>query len=69
MFQRSIWEEMGGFNAKVGLGYEEEQVNAFAINRFRPITIALDVLAGHFSYGPQTRAMINYLNKNIKNFS
>ena len=68
MFERKIWEEIGGFNVKVGLGYEEEQVNAFAYNHCRPIIISLETLVGHFSYGPQTKKMIEYLDSNKEIF-
>lgn len=59
-FERSFWNELGGF--RVGslsgtLGLDEEIFCKECVDRFRPIVAAHSALAGHFSFFHQERAM------------
>lgn len=63
MFERSLWEGMKMFRVPLGagMGIDEEQICAFCMNSSKPIVISENSVVGHFSFGPQTKGMIDYL--------
>lgn len=59
LLRREFWNEIGGFAVSMrgGLGYDEEHLCYECVNRSRPIAVLHNVLAGHFSFGPQNDVM------------
>ena len=59
LLERDLWEEIGGFLVvpRGGLGHEEEHLCKECLGRSRPAIVLHDVLAGHFSFGPQDDVM------------
>lgn len=70
LFTRELWEEMGRFKVTKGtsMGYDEVQICHHCMLESRAIIVSENTLVGHFSYGPQTKSMIEYYNKNRKIF-
>lgn len=62
-FERTLWEEMVGFTvAEEGiLGVEEADICVYCTENSKHIIVSQNVLAGHFSFGPQTARMKEYL--------
>lgn len=55
LFTREFWEEIGCFQVS-GIGYmgiEEEQVNAYCVNKMYSVVMALDTFAGHLGFFSQ----------------
>ncbi|MGJ5673886.1 MAG: hypothetical protein ACR9NN_09795 [Nostochopsis sp.] len=64
LFERELWETMGGFRTGIkhgGLGLDEEYLCKDCIEMSRPILVINNVFAGHFSFGPQESVMKEYL--------
>lgn len=60
LFERSFWDEIGGFRvvAPPGIiGMEEEHFCFKCLDLSRVMVVAHNVFAGHFSYGPQEATM------------
>ncbi|MFY0645019.1 MAG: hypothetical protein JXR19_11180 [Bacteroidia bacterium] len=64
LFHRSLWEDINYFEAgkEAQLGIEEKQLAEFCSNRSQLIAVSEEVLAGHFSFGPQYEGMLDKLN-------
>ena len=62
-FTRDIWEGMGMFRTVMGsgLGVDEEQICSYCVVKSLPMIISGNSVVGHFSFGPQTPKMIEYL--------
>jgi len=69
--KRNFWEEMGGFSVSTSgiLGVEETDICAYCMDTSKVIVVSHDILAGHFSFGPQTDAMKKMLEENPKMLS
>lgn len=63
MFEKSLWNEMGMFRQTMGsgLGNDETQICAFCVNSSKPIIVTENSVVGHFSFGPQTKSMTDFL--------
>lgn len=64
LFERKLWETVGGLRNGLrngGLGLDEEYLCKDCIELSRPIFVIHNVFAGHFSFGPQSDAMKEYL--------
>lgn len=59
LFSRDLWEQMGMFKADFsnGLGNDEVQLCAYCMTSSKTFIVAGNTLAGHFSFGPQNKAM------------
>lgn len=70
LFHRKFWEEMNGLTVTGGtdMGMDEEEICAWSINTSQPIHVTHDTIVGHFSFGPQTKSMIEYMNDNPECF-
>ena len=70
LFSRDLWEEMGRFEVGLGnnMGVDEVQMCRHCMLFSRAIVVAENTIVGHFSYGPQTKTMIDYYNDNRKIF-
>jgi hypothetical protein len=63
LFERKLWETVGGLRCGLrngGLGLDEEYLCKDCLELSRPIFVIHNVFAGHFSFGPQTKTMIDY---------
>jgi hypothetical protein len=71
LFERSLWNSMGGFPvySKPGvLGYDEEQICKYCMNSSEVIVVIHNVFAGHFGFGPQNKTMsaaLDYLKSGL----
>jgi hypothetical protein len=64
LIEREFWETIGGFRTSFkqgGLGLDESQLCKDCILQSRVMVVIHNVFAGHFSFGPQTSAMKEYL--------
>lgn len=70
LFSRDLWEAMGRFVVEKGtnMGRDEAQICEYCMIESRAIVISENTIAGHFSYGPQTKAMEEFYKKNRKIF-
>lgn len=70
LFSRDIWEDMGRFEVKAGanMGRDEAQMCLYCMIESKAIVVSENTIAGHFSYGPQTKAMEEYYKKNREVF-
>lgn len=70
LFTREVWEEMGRFKVTKGtsMGADEAQICHHCMSTNKAIIVSENTLVGHFSYGPQTKEMIEYYNKNREIF-
>ena len=69
LFERSLWTDMGGFYEDPfgsGLGLDEEHICKHCMIFARAIVVAEDTVVGHFSYGPQTASMLQYMKSNTE---
>jgi hypothetical protein len=59
LFERDLWEEIGGLVVMPwsGLGHDEKFLCKECTDRSRVGIVLHDVLAGHFSFGPQDAVM------------
>jgi hypothetical protein len=59
LLERAFWEEIGGFYVvpRAGMGRDEEHLCKECLERSRPALVIHDVLAGHYSFGPQDPVM------------
>ena len=60
LFERSLWEKMGGFRRGLkapGLGVDEEHICESCVAFSRTMIVLDNVYAGHFAFGPQESAM------------
>ena len=66
LFSRELWENMGFFNVSLGtnMGLDEVQLCKYCIIESKAIVVSENVVAGHFSYGPQTAEMKKYYQNN-----
>jgi len=67
LFERGLWERFGYFFVCLtgtNLGLDEEQICQCCMLYARAIVVAEDAVVGHFSYGPQTKAMLEYMKSN-----
>jgi len=66
LFTRDLWEEMGRFKVTKGtsMGADEAQICGHCMAESKAIIVSENTLVGHFSYGPQTKTMIEYYNNN-----
>ena len=71
LFSREIWEQMGRFHVGLGtdMGLDEEQFCKFCTIKSNVMVISENTVVGHFSYGPQTKEMKEYYEKNKTIFS
>lgn len=70
LFTRDLWEEMGRFKVTKGtsMGFDEVQICHHCMLESKAIIVSHNTLVGHFSYGPQTKEMIQYYNENREIF-
>ncbi len=71
LFERSFIEDMGYFpvdRATSGMAQDEIKLCSFCCIYSRPIIVTENVLVGHFSFGPQTDSMKQYLINNTEKF-
>jgi hypothetical protein len=63
MFDRSLWDAMGGFTAapEGWLGVDESDVCAYCCDNSKVIAVAHNVFAGHIGFGSQTKALLPLL--------
>ncbi|WP_246163248.1 hypothetical protein [Brasilonema sennae] len=64
LFEKEFWQEIGGFRTPLkqgGLGMDEAYLCKDCIQLSRAMIVIHNVFAGHFSFGPQTPAMKEYL--------
>ncbi|MBW4477262.1 MAG: hypothetical protein KME54_10365 [Tolypothrix brevis GSE-NOS-MK-07-07A] len=64
LFEREFWEAIGGFRVSLKegcLGIDEEYLCKDCTEMSRVIVVIQNLFAGHFSFGPQTSAMTEYL--------
>lgn len=64
LFRKTLWENMGMFRAPIfnsGMGEDEKQICEFCMTESMPITVPSNVVVGHFSFGPQTKKMVEFL--------
>ena len=69
LFERSMWEKMKYFYVTVsgtGLGIDEEQICNYCMMHAKAMVVAEDAVVGHFSYGPQTASMLDYMKSNAE---
>ena len=69
LFERSLWQQFGHFYVCItgtNLGLDEEQICQYCMLYAKAIVVAEDAAVGHFSYGPQTKAMLEYLKSNAE---
>lgn len=71
MFPRKTWEDMGMFKVESGscLGLDETQLCEFCVSRSRVMVVSKNCLAGHLSFGPQNKEMLEYYENNRSRFS
>lgn len=67
MFTRDFWDEIGYFEVSEigGMGAEEEQVNAYCINKMYSIVLAEDTLAGHLGFFHQKDVCKQFYKNNL----
>ena len=65
LFERMLWTDIKGFTVSGGtdLGSDEEEICSWCVSMSRPILVAHNAVAGHFSFGPQEAVMKDYLYK------
>ncbi len=65
LFERCVWKEWGLFPVVVGtgMGEDERHVCEFCHLHSRAIVIAEDTVVGHLGYGPQTKSMLEFMEK------
>lgn len=77
LFTRSVWLDMGKFPVeldsdvdykRIGLGEDEKALCSYCFMKAYPMFIDESVLVGHLSYGPQTKAMIDYFKAHPEKF-
>ena len=70
LFERALWESMGMFRQTMGsgIGNDETQICGYCINESKPIIVAENCVVGHFSFGPQTNSMIDFLKSEEMNY-
>lgn len=70
LFSRKLWEDMGYFEVAMGtnMGRDETQICSHVFMDSRVIVVSENTIVGHFSYGKQTKNMIEYYNKNKEIF-
>ena len=69
LYERSLWEKMEYFYVPAtgsGLGLDEEQICYYCLLHAKAMVVFEDAAVGHFSYGPQTKAMIDYMKSNAE---
>lgn len=60
LFERDLWEGMGGFKRlepSPGLGEDEQHICVECLSRSRIMAVVQNVYAGHFAFGAQQRTM------------
>lgn len=71
LFERQLIEDMGYFaveRATTGMAQDEIELCTYCCLKSRPIMVTENVVVGHFSFGPQTKAMKQYFLKNREKF-
>jgi len=70
LFHRNLWEDMFGFDVgeEGEMGNDEVHICNHCMEQFLAIYIDTNILAGHFAYGAQTKAMSEYYEKKKKMF-
>lgn len=77
LFTREVWLNMGRFPVdlensieykRVGLGEDEKALCSYCFMKAYPMFIDETVLVGHLSYGPQTKAMMEYFKTHPEKF-
>ena len=64
LFDRELWNKFGHFYVCLtgtNLGLDEEQICQYCMLYAKAIVVVEDAVVGHFSYGPQTKAMLEYM--------
>jgi len=64
LFERDLWERMGGLRVRPpegSLGVDESHICRKCHDFSRPVLVVHDVLAGHIAYGPQAETMLRAL--------
>ena len=72
LFERSLWEQMGYFQVNRttnAMGADEAQICSYCCQASRPVMVSENILAGHFSFGPQTQEMKKYYDENRERFA
>lgn len=66
LFSRKLWDDMGRFKVGIGnnMGVDEIQICNYLLSDSRTIIVSENTLVGHFSFGPQTKEMLNFYEKN-----
>ena len=63
LFERSTWERMGYFQVNRStnaMGVDEAQLCTYCCLSSRALMVSDNIIAGHFSFGPQTADMKSY---------
>ncbi len=70
MFDRALWDAMDMFRQTLGsgIGNDETQICGFCINSSKPIIVSGNCVVGHFSFGPQTKSMVDYLDSSSMDY-
>lgn len=77
LFTREVWLNMGKFPVdlensveykRIGLGEDEKALCGYCFMKAYPMFIDETVLVGHLSYGPQTKAMMEYFKTHPEKF-
>ncbi|MDF5720855.1 MAG: hypothetical protein PUP91_10300 [Rhizonema sp. PD37] len=64
LFEREFWEAIGGFRTSLkegGLGMDEEYLCKECIEMSKVMIVIHNLFAGHFSFGPQSSTMTEFL--------
>lgn len=67
MFERSLWEDMGGFSVEkfsTGMGVDEAQLGSYCFLNSRPIMVSENIAVGHLSFGKQNGTMMAFFQEN-----
>lgn len=70
MFERKSWEKFDMFPVHYygnDMGADEQKLND-TFNRYKSVIISMHSVVGHFSYGPQTKVVRKYYEKNPDTF-
>ena len=70
-FDRDLWADMNGFKRTEpapGLGEDEQAICVRCLERSRIMAVIGNLYAGHFSFGPQTDAMMRAFGDRLESF-
>ena len=70
MFDRELWEDMGGFKRDRYLcdGRDEEEITSYCVLRSKAMVVAEDALVGHYCFGGFYTNMNKFMKDNKYRF-